>query len=349
MQKSPMILTCSEQSKIVLSGQNFAISADHTRQQQHRKTMQETEFLQRAETIRRFNRFYTRTIGILSEGILSSPHSLTEARVLYEIAQQEGTNATELRGQLSLDAGYLSRVLTRLHKDGLIGKEASKTDARQSLLYLTEKGRQVFARLNTDSQEDIRKMLSTISDEDQERIVSSMETIEALLAPQPDHRTFYMLRPHQSGDMGWVVYRHGVLYKRDYGWNEEFEGLVAGVVSNFIKDYNPKLERCWIAEKNGRNVGSVFLVRHQQREGMARLRLLFVEPEARGMGIGKRLVNECTRFAREAGYKGITLWTDSQLESARSIYEAEGYRLVSEEAHHRFGKNLVDQTWELTL
>lgn len=311
--------------------------------------MQENEFLQRAETIRRFNRFYTRTMGILSEGLLNSPFSLTEARVLYEIAQREGTNATELRSQLSLDAGYMSRVLTRLHKQELISKEASTTDARQSLLYLTDKGRQVFVRLNTDSREDIRKLLSKVSEEDQATVVNAMDTIESLLAPRSDYRASYMLRPHQSGDMGWVVYRHGVLYKRECGWNEEFEGLVAGIVSHFIKDYDPKLERCWIAEKDGRNVGSVFLVKHPQREGFARLRLLLVEPEARGMGIGKRLVSECTRFARDAGYQGITLWTDSLLHSARNLYEKEGYKLVGEEKHHRFGQNLTDQTWELIL
>lgn len=349
MQNSRSLPASSEQPKIVLSGQSLAISANHARPQSFRKTMQENEFLQRAETIRRFNRFYTRTINVLSEGILNSPYSLTESRVIYEIAQQEGTNATELRELLSLDAGYLSRVLTRLHKQGLIVKETSKTDARQSLLYLTEKGRQAFSRLNTDSREDIRKMLGSIPEEDQERLVGAMDMIETVLAPQPMRRASYLLRPHQSGDMGWVVYRHGVLYKQEYGWNEEFEGLVAGVVSQFVREYDPKLDRCWIAEKDGRNVGSVFLVRHPQREGFARLRLLFVEPEARGMGIGRRLVSECTRFARDAGYRGITLWTDSLLHAARHIYESEGYRLVGEEAHHRFGQNLVDQTWELEL
>lgn len=321
----------------------------HARPQLFRYNMPEKEFFHRIDTIRRFNRFYTRTIGIIGKGFLNSPFSLTEARVLFEIAQRDKTNATELRGELSLDAGYMSRVLTRLQDAGLVSKETSESDARQLLLSLTDKGRSVLAELSAASREEISKWIAHLTAEDQDKLVHAMETIEQLLSPDKERRASYLLRPHQSGDMGWVVYRHGVLYRQQYGWNEEFEGLVAGIVSEFIRDYDPKTERCWIAEKDGRNVGSVFLVKHRERPGIARLRMLLVEPEVRGMGIGKRLVSECTRFARDAGYNGITLWTNSLLDSARKIYEKEGYRLMNEAAHHRFGHDLVDQTWELKL
>jgi GNAT superfamily N-acetyltransferase len=217
------------------------------------------------------------------------------------------------------------------------------------LLSLTDEGRDAFAAINAASREQIQAMLGGLPEADQDRLVHAMRTVEGLLGAQPEHRVPYILRPHQSGDMGWVVQCHGVLYSQEYGWDEQFEALVAEIVAKFIQHFDPKRERCWIAEREGENVGSVFLVRHPEREGVAKLRLLLVDPKARGLGIGKRLVQECSRFARQAGYHTITLWTNSVLHAARQIYEQEGYRLVHEEPHHSFGHDLIGQTWELAL
>ena len=311
--------------------------------------MANIELAQRIEAVRRFNRFYTRQIGLLQEGLLRSPFSLTEARVIYELAHHEQTTATHLAQELDLDAGYLSRIVRSFTKRGLIEKTPSGTDRRQFLLSMTDEGREAFAELNSASRSEIEAMLDELSEEEQHRLIHGMHTIEQLLGARPEHRVPYILRPHQPGDMGWVVHRHGVLYNQEYGWDERFEALVAEVVAHFIQHFDPKRERCWIAEREGENVGSVFLVRHPEREGAAKLRLLLVEPRARGLGIGKRLVQECTRFARQAGYQTITLWTNSVLHAARGIYEREGYRLVNEEPHHSFGDDLVGQTWELEL
>lgn len=311
--------------------------------------MPETESLQRIETVRRFNRFYTRQIGLLQEGLLQSPFSLTEARVIYELAHHEQTTATHIGQELGLNAGYLSRILRGFERRGLIEKMPSETDRRQFLLSLTDQGRRAFAELNAASRNEIEAVLDALSEEQQQRLIQAMHTTERLLGAQPEHRVPYILRPHQSGDMGWVVQRHGVLYNREYGWDERFEALVADIVAQFIQNFDPKQERCWIAEKDGENVGSVFLVRHPERGGVAKLRLLLVEPKARGLGIGKRLVQECTRFARQVGYQKIALWTNSVLHAARTIYGQEGYQLVHEEPHHSFGHDLVGQTWELEL
>jgi DNA-binding MarR family transcriptional regulator/GNAT superfamily N-acetyltransferase len=305
--------------------------------------------LRRVEAVRRFNRFYTRQIGLLQEGLLESPFSLTQARVIYELAHHEQTTATHLREELGLDAGYLSRILRGFQRRHLVEREPSPTDRRQFLLSLTAQGQDAFGELNAASRSQIQAMLAGLSDVDQERLVHAMHAIEGLLGAQPEHRVAYILRPHQSGDMGWVVQRHGVLYNQEYGWDEQFEALVAEIVATFIRNFDPKRERCWIAEKDGENVGSVFLVKHPERDGVAKLRLLLVEPKARGLGIGKRLVQECARFARQVGYRRITLWTNSVLHAARRIYEQEGYRLVQEEPHHSFGHDLVGQTWELEL
>ncbi len=313
------------------------------------ESMADAELLQRTEAVRRFNRFYTRKIGLLQEGILRSPFTLTEARVIYELANHERTTATQLSQELALDPGYLSRVLLSLKKRRLIAKRPSANDRRQRPLSLTETGQEAFAALNAASRNQVATLLSELSEVGQHRLVHSMHTIEELLGAQPAHGVPYILRPHQSGDMGWVVQRHGVLYNQDYGWDETFEALVAELLAAFIRNFDPKRERCWIAEKEGENVGSVFLVKHPEREGVARLRLLLVEPKARGLGIGKRLVQECTRFARQANYKTVTLWTNSVLEAARRLYEQEGYKLVHEEPHHSFGQDLVGQTWELKL
>ena len=302
---------------------------------------------QRVEGVRRFNRFYTQQIGVLTEKLLSSPFSLTEARVIYELAHHEQTTATELGNELGLDAGYLSRILRSFKKRGLIDKQPCETDGRQSILRLTEQGQDAFATLNARSHNQIEAMLNELSTEDQNRLVEAMRAIEGLLGAQPEHKVPYILRPHQPGDMGWVVNRHGVLYAEEYGWDEQFEALVASIVAEFIPDYQPKRERCWMAEMNGEIVGSVFLVK--KSDTVAKLRLLLVEPKARGLGIGTRLVDECVRFTRQVGYGKIMLWTNNVLLAARSIYEKVGFRLVHEEPHHSFGHDLIGETWELEL
>lgn len=314
---------------------------------QRMKIMATTDFSQCVEDVRRFNRFYTKQIGVLQEGFLKSPFSLTEARVIYEFAHHEKTTATELSNELGFDASYLSRILRGFKKRGLINKKPSETDGRQSMLWLTEKGQDAFASLNARSGNEIGAMLGSLSIADQNRLVKAMHTIEGLLGAQPEHKVPYLLRPHQPGDMGWVVHRHGVLYSEEYEWDEQFEALVAGIVAKFIQQYDPKRERCWIAEMDGEIVGSVFLVK--ESETVAKLRLLLVEPKARELGIGSRLVNECVQFARRVGYRKIILWTNNVLQSARHIYEKAGFRLVHEEPHHSFGHDLIGETWELVL
>ena len=303
--------------------------------------------VQWVEAVRRFNRFYTRQIGVLREGLLESPFSLTEVRVLYELAHRENPTATELGEELELDAGYLSRILRGFQNRGLIKKSPSETDKRQSLLALTARGRKVFAPLDKRSGEEVERMLVGLSAAEQNRLIAAMRTIEELLGHRPESKVSYLIRPHQPGDMGWVVHRHGVLYSQEYGWDERFEALVAGIVAEFIQNLDPKRERCWIAEREAEIVGSVFLVK--KSKAVAKLRLLLVEPHARGLGIGKRLVDECIRFARQAGYRKITLWTQSKLKAARHLYEQAGFRLVHEEPHHSFGHDLVAETWDLEL
>jgi len=301
----------------------------------------------RVEAVRRFNRFYTRQIGLLHEHLLRSPFSLAEARVIYELAHRAPTTATALSKELGLDAGYLSRIMRGFQKRSLLARKPSQTDGRQSLLSLTERGQEAFARLNAESRGEIESLLSALPEDGPARLVAAMQVIEGLLGAPPERTGAYRLRPHQPGDMGWVVHRHGVLYAREYGWNEQFEALVAEIVARFIKQYDAARERCWIAERDGEPVGSVFLV--QRSRTVAQLRLLLVEPNARGLGIGARLVNECVRFARHAGYRRIMLWTNSVLHAARHIYEAAGFRLVREDPHHSFGHDLIAQTWELGL
>jgi DNA-binding MarR family transcriptional regulator/GNAT superfamily N-acetyltransferase len=302
---------------------------------------------QRIAAVRRFNRFYTLQIGLLGAGYLHSPFSLTQVRVLYELAHREETTAAELSRDLGLDPGYLSRILHGFRKEGLIASQRSKTDGRQRRLTLTPDGQAAFAPLNARSQEDIGAMLVDLAGPEQDRLVDAMHTIEGLLGAQPEHQGPYLLRPHQPGDMGWIVHRHGVLYAREYGWNEEFEALVASIVAKFVRTFDPTREHCWIAEKDGEIIGSVFVV--QRSKTVAQLRLLLVEPKARGLGIGSRLVEECIRFARERGYHKLMLWTNDVLEAARRIYERAGFRLVREEAHHSFGHDLVGQYWDLKL
>ena len=309
--------------------------------------MADPDLYRRIEAVRRFNRFYTQQIGVLQESLLRSPFSLAEGRLIYELAHREKTTATELRTQLGLDAGYLSRLLQGLKNRGLIDRQVSRADGRQNLLSLNERGKKAFATIHVRSRNEIGGMLNPLSPADQIRLVKAMDTIEELLGARPEQRTPYLLRPLQPGDMGWVVHRHGVIYSEEYRWDEQFEGLVAGIVSKFIQKYDPKKERCWIAEKDGENVGSVFLVKKSER--IAKLRLLLVDSKARGLGIGSRLVDECVRFARQAGYRKIVLWTNHVLLAARHIYEKAGFRMVHEESHHSFGHDLIGETWELVL
>ena len=302
---------------------------------------------ERVAGVRRFNRFYTQKIGVLHEGLLGSPFSLAEGRVLYEVAHRDKPTAAQLSRDLGVDAGYLSRILGGFKGRGLIERVSSDADGRQSLLSLTARGRDAFAPLNARSRKEIGAMLGRLSVADQRRLVEAMRVIEGLLGAPPTPKVPYLLRPHQPGDMGWVVHRHGALYAQEYGWDEQFEALVARVVWKFIEHYDPKRERCWIAERAGENVGSVFLVK--QSRTVAKLRLLLVDPKARGLGVGARLVDECVRFARQAGYRKITLWTNSVLLAARRIYERAGFRLVRKERHHSFGHDLVGETWDLKL
>jgi DNA-binding MarR family transcriptional regulator/GNAT superfamily N-acetyltransferase len=304
-------------------------------------------FEQGVAAVRQFNRLYTRQIGVLQEHLLHTPFSLAEARVIYELANQQQTTATELGAELGLDAGYLSRMLQAFQKRGLISKQVSPSDGRQLLLALTDQGQEAFAQLNARSREEIGAMLGKLAAPDQSRLVDAMHTIERLLGAQPEHKVPYLLRPQQPGDMGWVVQRHGILYSEEYGWNEQFEAFVADIVAQFIRRFDPVRERCWVAERNGENVGSVFLVKKSKT--VAQLRLLLVEPRARGLGLGTRLVDECIRFARQASYKKVILWTNDVLQAARRIYEKAGFLLVEEERHHSFGHDLVGQTWELAL
>lgn len=301
----------------------------------------------RVAVVRRFSRFYTRRIGALRAGLLDSPYSLAEARVLYELAHRDRATAAGLAQELGLDPGYLSRLLGGLERRRLIRRERSASDRRQSLLGLTAEGTRVFVTLDTRSSAEVRTMLDRLSDAGQRRLVEAMRDVERLLGAGPEPKVPYVLRPHRPGDMGWVVHRHGALYAQEYGWDERFEALVAGIVAKFVDGFDPKRERCWIAEREGETVGAVFLV--SKSRTVAQLRMLYVEPHARGLGIGKRLVDECERFAREKGYRKIVLWTNSILDAARHIYEAAGYRLVAAAPHHSFGHALVGQTWELKL
>ncbi|MDQ4043011.1 MAG: bifunctional helix-turn-helix transcriptional regulator/GNAT family N-acetyltransferase [Actinomycetota bacterium] len=309
--------------------------------------MVETELDRRVGEVRRFNRFWTRKIGVLREGYLESPFSLTEVRVLYELAHCEEATASELGKELGLDTGYLSRILRGFEERGMISRKPSEVDGRRSLLRLTEGGRKAFAPLDARSREDIGAMLDGLSAAEQDRLVEAMRVIEGLFGARPEPKVPYMLRQHDTGDMGWVVHRHGVLYAREYGWDESFEALVARIVADFIDDYDPAKERCWIAERDGEIVGCVFVVK--ESDTVAKLRLLLVEPEARGLGLGTRLVEECVRFAGSRGYEKLTLWTNSVLDAARRIYEEQGFEIVEEEEHHSFGKDLIGQNWELKL
>jgi len=297
--------------------------------------------------IRGFNRFYTRQIGLLDEGLLKSSYSLTEVRVLYELAHAEGVTAKELAEQLALDPGYLSRILRKFHERGFVDKNVKQEDQRAVALTLTSKGRKAFEPLDRASSDEVRAMLGRLVSSDQKKLVAAMDTIREVLGDRDKSAEPYVLRPPRPGDLGWVVHRHGALYSKEYGWDERFEALVSEIVADFVKNFDPRRERCWIAERKAEIVGSVFLVKKDDLT--AKLRLLYVEPSARGLGIGKRLVDECIRFAQHAGYQKITLWTQSCLTAARRIYEKAGFEIVARNNNKSFGKELVAETWQKEL
>ncbi|MDE2200276.1 MAG: MarR family transcriptional regulator [Rhodospirillales bacterium] len=297
--------------------------------------------------VRRFSRFYTRRIGVLHEGLLGGPLTLTEGRIVYELAQAGEDTAARLGAGLGLDAGYLSRLLRGLAARGLVARRPSARDGRQSLLSLTAAGRALFTTIDARSQAEVGAMLAALPAAGRRHLVAALATAERLLGATGAAPAPVTLRAHRPGDMGWVVHRQAVLYAAEYGWDGSFEALVAEIVAKFIRDFDPARERCWIAEREGAVLGSVFLVR--DTDEVAKLRLLYVEAAARGLGLGRRLVEECIGFARAAGYRRLTLWTNDILVAARHIYQQAGFRLVGEERHHSFGHDLVGQFWELDL
>ena len=299
------------------------------------------------DTVRRFNRFYTRRIGVLDEHLLKSPFSLAEARLLYELAHRDGPSAAELARDLGVDPGYLSRTLRKLEKAGLIARTSDVGDGRRSRIGLTEDGRAAQTPLEQQSDEAMADILAPLGRHDRTRLTAALSTVETLLSDTPRSAPALVLRRHQPGDIGWIIHRQGKLYAGEYGWDETYEGLVAEILAAFVKNFDARRERAWIAEMDGEIVGSIFLVR--QDDAVAKLRLLYVEPAARGLGIGSRLVDEVITFAQLKGYRTLTLWTNDVLAAARRVYEAAGFRLVAQGRHKSFGRDLVGQTWELTL
>lgn len=300
--------------------------------------------MERADAVRRFNRFYTRQIGVLQEHLLQAEFSLTEARILYELGSCAGLKSSDLCHLLCLDAGYLSRVIGGFEKKGLISRYRSAIDARASQIQLTDRGRTVLASLEHAAREKVVVMLQGLPDPQQEQLTQAMRQIQTLLG---DRERSYILRDPRPGDMGIVVQQQAQLYAREYGWNTEFEALVAEIVAQYLREFDQSCERCWIAEKDGTVIGSVFVVRHD--ETTAKLRMLYVDASARGMGIGNRLIEESLQFARQAGYTRMILWTTSVLSNARKLYQKAGFQLVEEEAVQSFGKDLVSQTWARDL
>jgi DNA-binding MarR family transcriptional regulator/GNAT superfamily N-acetyltransferase len=308
------------------------------------------------KALRSFNRFYTQRIGVLSP-YLDSKFTLTEVRVLYELAhhtpQVAPLTATSLARELGLDMGYLSRILRRFESRQWITRSPSPDDARQSLLALTQAGYEVFAPLQQKSRDDAARLLASVPAVQQAQVVAAMGTIEALLQPDPGESTTSPMGPELSlrdprpGDMGWVVQQHGEIYAREYGWNSDFEALVADIVANYLRKFQPEWERCWIAELDGQRVGSVFVVR--KSKNVAQLRMLILTPEARGLGLGARLTDECITFARAKGYKKMLLWTNSCLDAARALYARRGFKIIKSVPYEGFGQNPVGETWELLL
>lgn len=308
--------------------------------------MARTVLEQRVQAVRQFSRFYTRQLGVLNEKLLGSKYSLTEVRVLFELAQRESCRAKDIGQDLGLDAGYLSRIVNRFVRTRLVTRERSEVDARNMLLRLTTKGRAVFTSLDRQSSQQVAEMLTALPEAKQKKLVNALHQAEEAFAAEKTEE-LVVLRPHRPGDIGWVIHRHGALYAEEYGWDESFEALVAEVAAQFIKNFDPTRERCWIAELDGEAVGSIFLVKYT--EEIAKLRLLLVEPLARGFGVGRKLIRECIDFARQSGYKKVTLWTQSCLLAARNLYREAGFKLVKEDSQSAFGADLVSEIWELEL
>ncbi|WP_328538670.1 bifunctional helix-turn-helix transcriptional regulator/GNAT family N-acetyltransferase [Streptomyces sp. NBC_00344] len=300
--------------------------------------------------IRAFNRFYTNLIGTLDyRKHLHTPYSLTESRVLYELAHASRTDAADLRAELSLDAGYLSRLLARFEREGLVERAPSQLDSRRQSITLTPHGREAAALLDERSREAVSTLLATVAPDDRPRLAEAMRTVREILRdPRPTGGARPALRDPGPGDLGWIVQRHGALYAAEFGWNADFEGLVARIIADFTQDHDPYLERVWIAEFDGRPAGAVMCVRDGS-PGTARLRLLLVEPEARGLGLGAQLVQAVVDFARDAGYQELVLWTNDVLAAARRIYQGAGFSLVAEKPHRSYGADLVGQDWRLGL
>jgi DNA-binding MarR family transcriptional regulator/GNAT superfamily N-acetyltransferase len=301
------------------------------------------------ETVRRFNRLYTRQLGLLDQGLLGSEFTLTESRILYELAKRGDSTASEIARELGIDLGYLSRLLGKFERRGEIKRTRSSIDARQSHLQLTKKGRSAFDRLDQAARDQVATMIDPLTAQQRRDLLCAMGSLVGVLDPDsraPDGEP-YSIRPLRIGDIGWITHRQGILYAQEYGWDGSYEALVAEILAGFVKTNDPQTENGWIAERGNAIVGSVFLVRSSAT--LAKLRLLYVEPAARGLGIGARLVQECVAFARAKGYRKLTLWTNDILVSARRIYEAAGFQLTKQEAHHSFGKDLLGQTWELAL
>jgi DNA-binding MarR family transcriptional regulator/GNAT superfamily N-acetyltransferase len=306
-----------------------------------------TESDGRVAAVRAFNRFYTRKLGVLDQQLLKSPFSLSEARVLYELAHREDVAAKQIGIELGLDPGYLSRIIQKFCEDGLLTRIPLPSDRRQYRLALTEKGRQAFAKLERSSQDDVAAMLAALPDGNVQRLIGAMVLIEQLLGSPAASASTAVLREPRPGDMGWVVQSHGALYAREYGFDSSFEGLVAKIIADYLTSFDASRERCWIADIDGTQVGSVFLVRHSDE--IARLRLLLVDPAGRGQGLGQRLVGECIAFAKACGYRKITLWTQNNLLAARKIYRDHGFAVVASQPHRSFGQDLVDETWAREL
>lgn len=297
--------------------------------------------------VRRFTRFYTRQIDLLNEGLLATSLTLAEARVLYELAQREAVTASELGRELGIDAGYLSRILRKFEDAGWLGRTVSEEDGRKAHLRLTKEGAAAFRPMDEASDRQVAAMLEPLSGPARRRLVDAMADIQRLLSKGAAEKPVVRLRPPRIGDMGWIAHRQGILYAEEYGWDATYEALVAEIVATFVRNYDPERERCWIAEVDGAAVGSVFCVR--ESDDTAKLRLLYVEPDARGLGVGRMLVEACIAFARERGYRTLTLWTNDILTAARRIYLSLGFELTEEERHRSFGADLVGQNWRLDL
>ena len=298
-------------------------------------------------SVRAFSRFYTHVLGLLDEGLLSSSYTMTEARVLFELGQKDETDLIEWRTDLGIDSGYMTRLIDRLRSGGLVSIQKSADDGRRKVLRLTSRGYAAYETLNQRSADQIAALLGQLDSRQQARVADSMNEIRELLSDAPVRASNIVLRDPKAGDYGWIIARHGEIYAAEYGWDVRFEALVAHIVADYMDDHDPARERCWIAEQDGDNVGTVFVVR--QDNDVAKLRLLLVDPKARGSGLGRRLVQECIGFARGAGYRHLVLWTNDVLIGARHIYETEGFRLTAQTLHADFGPTMVGETWELEL